>query len=96
VRKLLVALCLLMEASTGNAQFLPRGPTYQQVLFEVCLWKGFNADYCGCWANQMAPSMLRLTPQESVILQLYGTLPHYTKRDQIWANARCEHPLGQR
>jgi hypothetical protein len=92
MRKLVVALCLLMAASTGNAQFLPRGPTYQQVLFEVCLRKGFNADYCECWANHMS-SILRLTPQESVILQLYGTLPPYTRRDQIWANARCENPL---
>jgi hypothetical protein len=94
MRKLLVALCLLMEASTGNAQGrLPRGPTYQQVLFDVCLRKGFNADYCECWANSMSSSAQRFTPEESTILQLFGTLPPYTRSDQIWANARCENPL---
>lgn len=92
MRTLLVALCLLMEASTGNAaQIGPRGPTYQEVYFEECLRKGFNAEYCECWANSLPrpppPRQSSRNPNEVEIL------PPYTREDAIWANARCENQL---
>jgi hypothetical protein len=90
VRRLAIALCLLMEASTGNAQFfVPQTPNPLQALFGACLGNGFNADHCECWVNQMSSI---LTPQDILILQLDGKLPHRTKFEQFWANATCQHP----
>ena len=92
MRKLVVALCLLMEASTAHAaQLLPPGPTYQQVLFGECLRKGFNVEYCDCWVKALPPPP---PPREISRNPLrYEILPYPTGFDQIWTNARCENPL---
>jgi len=77
MRRLVVALCLLLEASTGKAQFiLPRQNLQLQALFEVCLRRGFNAGYCECWANQL--SSQPLTPQDADLPRLYGRLPPHS------------------
>ena len=93
MRKLVVALCLLMEASTGNAQFIlpPRPSLHRQVLFQACLQRGANAEYCECWANQLGSR--ELTSREIDDLRLFGRLPQYDSFKLDAAHIWCKDYL---
>jgi len=89
MRRLAIALCLLMEASTGNAKRgFPRGPTYQELYFNECLRKGLNAEYCECWATAMPPPPPPEVKDGRIVQPPYNKGPA-----EYWANARCENPL---